>query len=68
MGKAVCGLQACAALINSYRLLKLMDGLKERLKEIMPAMENRRPGTVFPYDVFPSGMRADRPGDRPISG
>ena len=20
-------------------------------------MENRRPGTVFPYDVFPSGMR-----------
>ena len=56
MGKAVCGLQACAALINSYRLLELMDGLKERLKEIMLAMENRRPGTVFPYAVFPSGM------------
>lgn len=57
MGKAVCGLQPCAALTNSYGILELMDRLGGRLREVVLGMENARPGTVYPYEVFPSGMK-----------
>jgi len=56
MGKAICGTQACAVLKNSHRLLPLLEGASETVRDVVLAMENARPGTVYPYDVFPNGM------------
>jgi len=56
MGKAICGLQPCAALKNSYRVLELMDRLEGPLRDVVLAMERRRLGSIYPYEVFPTGM------------
>jgi Family of unknown function (DUF6365) len=56
MGKAICGFQVCAVLKNSYRILDLIPRLKGTLRDSVLAMENIRLGTVYPYEVFPSGM------------
>ena len=56
MGKAICGLQPCAALVNRARLPVIMDRLSGRLKELVLEMEGERMGTVFPYRVFPTSM------------
>lgn len=54
MGKAVCGLQPCAVLTNSHRLIELMDVADARVRDIVLAMERVRLGTVYQYAVFPS--------------
>jgi hypothetical protein len=56
MGKAICGLQTCAVLKNSYRLVDLMGSLNGTIREAVSAMERIRLGSVYPYEVFPSGM------------
>jgi Family of unknown function (DUF6365) len=56
MGKAICGLQPCAALINTYGILELTDRLEGRLREVVFGMERVKLGSVYKYQVFPSGM------------
>jgi hypothetical protein len=55
-GKAICGLQTCAALRNSFRLLDLLSRLEGQLEELVLAMEGDRLGSIFPFNVFPTGM------------
>lgn len=57
MGKAICGLQPCAVLKNSFRLIDLVQQAEPGVRNVILAMENARPGTVYPYEVFPSGFR-----------
>jgi hypothetical protein len=57
MGKAVCGLQPTAVLKNSHGILELMQRCSGAVREIVCAMERDRAGSVFPFDVYPSGMR-----------
>jgi hypothetical protein len=60
LGKAVCGLQACAALKNSFPLIELADRLNEgAVRDFVFEMENKRIGTVFPFNVFPIGMTGE---------
>ena len=57
MGKAICGLQACAAFKNSFRLIELASRLNRgALKDFILEMEKERIGTIFPFNVFPVGM------------
>lgn len=55
MGKAMCGLLPCVVLNNSYRYRDLLRRLKGKLRQIVTAMEKRRPGAVYPYEIFPQG-------------
>ena len=56
LGKAVCGLQPCAVLKNSHRLLDILETAAPEVREVVQAMEGAQPGTIYPYDVFPTGM------------
>ena len=56
LGKAVCGLQPCAVLKNSHRLLDILETAAPSVRDVVQAMEGAQPGTVYPYDVFPTGM------------
>jgi hypothetical protein len=57
MGKAVCGLQPAAVLKNSHGVLELMQACTDPVREIVCTMERERLGSVFPFDVYPTGMR-----------
>jgi hypothetical protein len=59
MGKAICGLQPCAVLKNSHRLIDLMNWAPSKVRDVILAMENIRPGSVYPYEVFPSGFKTE---------
>jgi hypothetical protein len=54
MGKAVCGLQPCAALVNTGRLIDLVERVNGRVREVLFAMERARLGAVYPFAVYPS--------------
>jgi hypothetical protein len=56
MGKAICALQPCAVLRNSHRLSELLASVPPPVRDLILAMENVRPGAVYPYDVYPSGF------------
>ena len=56
MGKAICAFKTSAALKNSYRLAELMPLLTGRLRDTVMAMEAERLGTVYPFEVYPTGM------------
>jgi hypothetical protein len=54
LGKAVRTLTPCALLRNTFELAVLMDRAPEDpTAAIAVAIENERPGAIFPYDVFP---------------
>jgi len=53
LAKAACSLTPCAVLRNSFRLIQLLERERDRVTEFALAMENERPGAIFPYDVFP---------------
>lgn len=57
MGKAICGLQTCAALKNSYRLLEILADADPPTRDVVLAMERARRGSVFPHEVYPSDLR-----------
>jgi len=57
IGKAVCGLHPAAAFVNSFGILDLLDQATGRLRELVLAIENDRPGSIYPFDVFPTGMK-----------
>jgi hypothetical protein len=59
MAKAVCFLTPCALLCNSYSLPELLGQEDWPGRQIMLALENERPGAVFPFDVFPIWSRQD---------
>jgi hypothetical protein len=59
IGVAVCGLRPCAVLKNSFGFAELHDRLNGRLGECVEAMERERPGAVFPFEVFPTGMTGE---------
>jgi hypothetical protein len=56
IGKAICGLQPCALLKNSHRLLTLVQETAPAVRKVILSMERVRPGTVYPYDVYPTGL------------
>ncbi len=57
MGKAICGFQTCAALMNSFRLIEIVDRIDDGpLKKLILEMERKRPGTIFPFNVYPTAM------------
>ena len=56
MGKAICGLQPCAALVNNYGILELWERLEGRLRDVVFGMERIKLGSVYKWQVFPSGM------------
>jgi hypothetical protein len=57
LGKAVCGLQPAAAFVNSFGILDLLKSATGRLRELVLTIENGRPGSIYPFDVYPTGMR-----------
>jgi hypothetical protein len=59
MGKAICGLRNAGAMTNSMRLVELLDRLEGPLRDIVLAMERERMGSVYPFNVFPTGMIAE---------
>lgn len=58
LGKAVCGLTVTGVLKNSFRLLELTQRAEvdKELRHLLLEMEAIRPGAVYPFDVFPSGL------------
>lgn len=59
MGKAVCGLQACANLRNSHRFATLASELTGKMRDLMWKMERAQLGSIHPYEVFPGGTREE---------
>ena len=59
MAKAVCFQTPCALLCNSYSLPELLGQEDWPGRQIILALENARPGAVFPFDVFPIWSRQD---------
>jgi hypothetical protein len=57
IGKAVCGFQPSAAFINSFGILDLLDSTTGRVRELVLAIENERPGSIYPFAVYPTDMR-----------
>lgn len=57
LGKAVCGLQPCAVLRNSFRLLDALEQADAPIRQVIQEMESQRMGSVYPHEVFPTGMR-----------
>jgi Family of unknown function (DUF6365) len=57
IGKAVCGLQPAAAFVNSFGILDLLESTVGRLRELVLAIENNQPGSIYPFDVYPTGMK-----------
>jgi hypothetical protein len=55
LGKAICGRLPCAAFRNSRTFRALLDQMSGPLREVVKAMEEKRPGAVYPYDMFPGG-------------
>ena len=53
LGKAVCSLTPCALLRNGFDLAALRERCSDPIGALAIAMENERPGAIFPYDVFP---------------
>ena len=48
-----------ACFINSYRISELAEKAPAALRELAFELEERRPGSVFPYRVFPLDFRAE---------
>ena len=67
MGKAICGLQPCAALKNSFRLLELVTRIGPPLKGLILAMERERLGTVYPFNLLSRGHGRGAGPARPLS-
>jgi hypothetical protein len=59
LGKAVSGLVPCAALRNSYSLLEIVDRACSVVADLVLEMDRERPGSVFPFEVFPIWSKAD---------
>ena len=56
LGKAVCGFQICAALVNRQSTLDLVLSPDSTVRRVVSAMEGRRLASVYPFEVFPCGM------------
>lgn len=59
MGKALCGFQISANLRNRWKLTELAERLDGRMRALMWAFEHAKLGSIYPYEVFPSGTRED---------
>ncbi len=54
LGKAACALTPCAVFRNTLELAPLLDRARDDpVAALAIAIENERPGAIFPYDVFP---------------
>jgi hypothetical protein len=56
MGKAICGLHPCVAFKNSFTLRELLERLDGPFRDLVLAVEAKRRGAIYRYEVFPSGM------------
>ena len=59
MAKAVCAGVPAVALANSLRLRQAVAADDPHVAAIASDMERRRPGCIFPFDVFPIWSRND---------
>ena len=59
LAKAVCAGVPTVALTNSLRLRQAVGADDPRVAELASDMERRRPGSIFPFDVFPIWSRQD---------
>lgn len=59
LGKVICStLLPCVVLKNSYRFRELLGWIENgELRQIVKTLENIRAGSVYPYDIFPGGMK-----------
>jgi len=53
LGKAICGRIPAAVLRNSFRLIELLNQVDSPLRNLLLAMEAKRVGAIFPFEVFP---------------
>jgi Family of unknown function (DUF6365) len=56
IGMAVCALRPSAVLKNSFGFSELSGRMPPRLGDCVAAMEQERPGAVFPFEIFPTDM------------
>lgn len=59
IGKAVSGFVPAAALVNGRRYRELLRSVDPETRALLFDMESERPGAVYPYEIFPSGMGAE---------
>jgi hypothetical protein len=59
VAKAVCAGVPTVALTNSLRLRQAAAADDPQIAAVVGDMERRRPGSVFPFDVFPIWSRQD---------
>jgi Family of unknown function (DUF6365) len=56
MGKAICGLQPCCVLRNSFTFRQAVDHADGPIRDLVLEMEDERIGSIFPFNVYPIGM------------
>jgi hypothetical protein len=59
VAKAVCAATASVALTNSFRLPRAAGADDPFVAALVNEMERLRPGSIFPFDVFPIWSRND---------
>jgi Family of unknown function (DUF6365) len=59
VAKAVCAGTPSVVLSNSFRLTRVANGDDPFVAAVVNEMERRRPGSIFPFDVFPMWSRDD---------
>jgi hypothetical protein len=53
LGKAICGCIPAAVLRNRSRLIEIVNQVEIPLRNLLLAMEAKRVGAIFPFEVFP---------------
>jgi hypothetical protein len=56
MGKAICCLQPCCVLRNSFTFGQALDRPDGPIRDLVLQMEQERMGAIFPFNVYPIGM------------
>jgi hypothetical protein len=56
MGKAICCLQPCCVLRNSFTFRQAVDRADGPIRDLVLQMEHERIGAIFPFNVYPIGM------------
>ena len=56
MGKAICCLQPCVVLRNSFTFREAVDRADGPIRDLVLQMEQERMGAIFPFNVYPIGM------------
>ncbi len=55
MGKAICGLIPSVVMRNTRTYRELVNRLSGPIYTLITRMEGGRPGSIYPFDIYPSG-------------